>query len=118
MKRLKVALLGAGRIGRIHAKNILFDSSVASLVAVYDPKADLSWAFKDGVKNVNATLADLARDREIDALIIAAPTDQHLELTQVFLKAGKHIFCEKPVEIAIAAQKSLEKNMPVALGTH
>jgi myo-inositol 2-dehydrogenase / D-chiro-inositol 1-dehydrogenase len=93
---LKFGLLGAGRIGRVHAAN-LASHRRARLAAVYDPDATAAQAVaKDGgaVASVEAILGD----RSIDALIIATPAETHAELIELAARAGKAIFCEKPID--------------------
>jgi len=92
---LKVAVVGAGHLGRIHAK-LLHQVSGAKLVAVCDPNAAAAKAVAapHGVRSYN-NYHDLIN--EIDAAVIAAPTDAHAEITQALLKANKHVFVEKPL---------------------
>ena len=96
--RLRVGLLGAGRIGRIHAANVSSHGR-AQLVAV----ADASAAASEGV--AGATGAE-ARDVEavvgasdVDAVLICTPTDSHADLIERAARAGKAVFCEKPVSL-------------------
>lgn len=95
MSRLRIAVIGAGHLGRIHAK-LLGQVEGAELVAIADPveAARGRAAEQTGV----ATFADY-RDclEQIDAAIIAAPTDHHAEIGKTLLKAGKHLLVEKPL---------------------
>ena len=95
-----VAIFGAGRIGRIHAAN-LADLPGVTLKYVCDPMAAaaLELAQKHGaqVVAVDAVFADPA----IDAVAIASSTDTHSDLISRAAAAGKHIFCEKPVDLSV-----------------
>ena len=95
---LRFGVIGAGRIGRIHAGNIARrgDSQVA-LVADADAgaAASLAAACHAQVGGIEAIMAS----KEIDAVAICAPTDMHADLISLAAKAGKAVFCEKPVDL-------------------
>ena len=102
---LRFAILGAGRIGKVHAKAIAAQPA-ASLVAVADahaPSADaLATIYGARVSTIDLILADAA----IDAVMICTPTDTHANLIERFAKAGKAIFCEKPIDLNIDRVKA------------
>ena len=95
-----VAVLGAGRIGRIHATNLAALPGVA-LKYVCDPMgtaaADLAAQLGARVSTPEAVFADPA----VDVVAIAAPTDAHSDLISRAAAAGKHIFCEKPIDLSV-----------------
>ncbi len=93
-----IGLIGAGRIGRIHGMNIAAHAK-ATLVAVSDAAADsaASLARDAGAKAMD-TRAIIA-DTSIDAVMICSPTDTHADLIEEGVKAGKAVFCEKPVDL-------------------
>jgi len=95
----KVALFGAGRIGRIHAANLAALPGV-QLVAVSDPMA----AAADDLAQTHGARADsveaIFADRSIEAVVIGSPTTTHSDLITRAAQAGKHIFCEKPVDLS------------------
>ena len=95
-----VAVFGAGRIGRIHATNVAALPGV-KLKFVCDPVADsatqLAGALGAQVSTPEAVLAD----KTIDAVLIGSPTDTHSDLIHRAAAAGKHIFCEKPVDLSV-----------------
>ena len=95
------AVLGAGRIGQVHADAI---ASVpgAVLVAVTDamPAAAQAVADKHGCEIRDMAQIEAASD--IDAVVICTPTDTHADLIERFVKAGKAVFCEKPVDLSVA----------------
>ena len=97
---LTFGLLGAGRIGRVHARAIAANPD-ARLAAVADalPQAatDLATAHGAKVATIDAILADPA----IDAVVICTPTDTHADLIEAATSAGKAVFCEKPVDLSV-----------------
>ena len=108
-----VAIFGAGRIGRIHAANLAALSGV-SLKAVCDPvgsaAAELAQQHGATVSTVEAIFADPS----IDVVAIASSTDTHSDLIARAAKAGKHIFCEKPIDLSVPrAQAPLVKTSSV-----
>src|SRR5207344_906548 len=98
---MKIGLLGAGRIGRIHGGNIAAHPR-AELAAVADADVAaaqrLAMASGATISTVDAIIAD----REIDAIVICTPTDTHANLIERAMRAGKAVFCEKPVDLSAA----------------
>ena len=98
---LKVGLLGAGRIGHVHAKAIAGHAGSA-LIAVSDVNADaarkLAAQYGAEARSTDAILADPA----IDAVLIATSTDTHSALIEAATAAGKAVLCEKPVDLSLA----------------
>ena len=105
---LKFGLLGAGRIGKVHAKAVSGNAG-ARLVAVADAMAPAAQAIADQygceVRTVEAILAA----KDIDAVVICTPTDTHADLIEAFAKAGKAVFCEKPIDLSLARVKTCLK---------
>lgn len=98
---VRLALIGAGRIANVHAKAI-GASADAKLVAVTDPVAKAAEALAAAF-GCKATEPDaIAADRDIDGVLVCTPTDTHADLIEKFAKAGKHVFCEKPVDLDLA----------------
>lgn len=102
---VRFGLLGAGRIGKVHAKAI-GSNPKAKLVAVADPMADAASAiatqYGAEVRDIDTILASA----DIDAVVICTPTDTHADLIERFARAGKAIFCEKPVDLDIERVKA------------
>jgi len=97
---LTFALFGAGRIGKIHGANLAAsDQARLAYVIDVDAKAAKALADKHGA-GVTDTAAAL-RDPAVDAVIIASSTDTHADLAIAAAKAGKAIFCEKPIDLAL-----------------
>ncbi|MES2666722.1 MAG: inositol 2-dehydrogenase [Pseudomonadota bacterium] len=105
---LRFGLLGAGRIGKVHAKAISADAN-ATLVAVADAMAPAAEAiaaqYGAEVRSIEAILAA----KDIDAVVICTPTDTHADLIEAFAKAGKAIFCEKPIDLNLDRVKACLK---------
>jgi myo-inositol 2-dehydrogenase/D-chiro-inositol 1-dehydrogenase len=97
---VRFGLLGAGRIGKVHARAVGGNPD-AKLVAVADalPKAakEIAAAYGAEVR----TIDDIARAKDIDAVVVCTPTDTHADLIEKFARAGKAIFCEKPIDLSI-----------------
>jgi myo-inositol 2-dehydrogenase/D-chiro-inositol 1-dehydrogenase len=96
---LRIGLLGAGRIGQIHGRNVAA-SAEARLVAIADadPRAAASLAKATGAAEQDADA--ILKSAEIDAVVICTPTDTHADLIERAAGAGKAVFCEKPVDLA------------------
>jgi myo-inositol 2-dehydrogenase/D-chiro-inositol 1-dehydrogenase len=95
-----VAVFGAGRIGRIHATNLAALQGVR-LKFVCDPVAASAQALAAALGAEVSTPEAVFADETIDAVVIASPTDTHSDLIHRAAKAGKHIFCEKPVDLSV-----------------
>jgi len=96
----KIAVFGAGRIGRIHARNLAALSGV-QLVAVCDPVAESAAALAADLGASVSTIEAVLADASIDAVAITSPTSTHSDLITRAAAAGKHIFCEKPVDLSV-----------------
>lgn len=100
---LRIAVIGAGVIGKAHARRLSSGASDAVLVAVAD--ADAESARTEAARwGVTADPVDivLARD-DVDAVIVAVPSGLHAQLAVAALDAGKHVLLEKPIEITVEA---------------
>ena len=105
---LKFALLGAGRIGKVHARAISGNPDV-ELTVVADASAEAAKAISDRYGCRVSTIDAIAADPMLDAVIICTPTNTHADLIEMFARARKAIFCEKPVDLDVArAQACLE----------
>ncbi len=98
---VSLGLIGAGRIGRIHARNIAHNVPHARIgrVVDIDPKAAEGWAAELGISRVSADVRDLFGDPGIDAVVICSSTPTHADLVVAAAAAGKHVFCEKPLDV-------------------
>jgi myo-inositol 2-dehydrogenase/D-chiro-inositol 1-dehydrogenase len=98
---IDVALFGAGRIGTIHAGNVARDAG-ARLRYVVDPNAAAAQALAAQHGAQTGSVAQVFADRAIGAVLICSSTDTHADLILAAAAAGKEIFCEKPVDLAIS----------------
>jgi myo-inositol 2-dehydrogenase/D-chiro-inositol 1-dehydrogenase len=107
MKKIKIAVLGGGRIGKIHIENIIRYVPQASIVYIADIFADqlVDWANRMGITNLTKDPEKAINDPSIDAVFICSPTDTHSKYIIIAAKAGKDIFCEKPVDLDITKIK-------------
>ncbi|MGN6528118.1 MAG: inositol 2-dehydrogenase [Burkholderiaceae bacterium] len=96
-----VAVFGAGRIGRIHAANLAALPGVA-LKFVCDPVGDAAARLAGELGAQVSTPEAVFADASVDVVAIAAPTDTHSDLIARAAAAGKHIFCEKPIDLSVA----------------
>jgi myo-inositol 2-dehydrogenase / D-chiro-inositol 1-dehydrogenase len=96
-----VAVFGAGRIGRIHAGNLAALPGV-TLRFVCDPVAESAASLAQQLDATVSTPEAVLADKSIDIVAIASPTDTHSDLIHRAAAAGKHIFCEKPVDLSVA----------------
>ncbi|MFP6559643.1 inositol 2-dehydrogenase [Paraburkholderia sp. B3] len=117
-KTLNVAVFGAGRIGRIHAGNLARQPGVR-LKYVIDVNRDAAAALAAQHGAEVAGVDDAFGDASIDATVICSSTDTHSGLILKSAAAGKHIFCEKPVDLAIerarACAEAVERAGVVAM---
>lgn len=100
---IRIALIGAGRIGTMHAGHIARSVPAAELAAVVDLRLDAaeSLATKYDAK-ATAHLDDVLKDPEVDAVAITSIADVHSELVVRAAEAGKAVFCEKPASLDLA----------------
>lgn len=98
--RTNVGLIGAGRIGKLHAEHLAHRIPEASLVAVADVMFEAAQACASSLRiplAVQDYRSILKRD-EIEAVVICSSTDTHAQIIEEAARAGKHIFCEKPID--------------------
>lgn len=102
---LRFAILGAGRIGQVHARAVA-GTPGAKLVAIADPVAAAAEAVKAAYGCDIRTIDAIEASADIDAVVICTPTDTHADLIERFTKVGKAVFCEKPVDLSLARVKA------------
>jgi len=103
-ERLNVGIIGAGRIGRVHAESLAFRLPEARTMAITDVNRNAAQAVADrcGIAKVAVTSAEILDDPQIQAVLICSSTDTHADLIVKAAEAGKHIFCEKPIALSLA----------------
>ncbi|UCZ52814.1 inositol 2-dehydrogenase [Bacillus shivajii] len=106
MEKLNLAIIGAGRIGQLHANNIL-QMNTANLVAVSDVYLDhiKGSTIEKAVNYVTTDYTEILEDKEVDAILICTSTDTHVQIIVEAASAGKHVFCEKPISFSIEETK-------------
>ena len=98
---IKVGIIGAGRIGHVHGESISKFVKNATVKTIADPfmnEKTEAWAKPLGIEKTTKDYHEILNDPEIEAVLICASTDQHSPLSIEALRAGKHIFCEKPID--------------------
>ncbi len=118
---LRIAVLGCGRIGRMHAANISAHPR-ASLATVYDIHAPSAAevAAAHGVPVADSPEAIFASG-DVDAVLIATATPTHADYIEAAVAAGKPVLCEKPIDLSLArvnacADKVADKGVPIQIG--
>lgn len=112
MERVKVAVLGCGRIGQLHGTNLVQAVPQAELVAVADPYLNdqmKAWAASLGVETVLDDPIAAINLPEVEAVLVCSATPAHVELITAAAKAGKHVFCEKPLHTDVKKIKECIK---------
>jgi len=97
MKSINVGIIGVGRIGKLHCNNLMQIPEV-NIVAITDPFMDTDWANIRELNIVSDTEA-IFTDSSIDSVFILSPSTLHAEQIIQAARAGKHIFCEKPIAL-------------------
>jgi myo-inositol 2-dehydrogenase / D-chiro-inositol 1-dehydrogenase len=105
---LRFAILGAGRIGRVHARAVQA-TPAAELIALAEPLAAAADAARAEFRCELRTIEAIEAAEDIDAVIVCTPTDTHAALIERFARAGKAVFCEKPIDLSLARVKSCLK---------
>lgn len=109
---LKIGIIGAGRIGKVHLESISYHVKNATVTAMADPfmNEETEKLIRSyGVSKVTKDYKDILNDKDIDAVLVCSSTDTHAAISIEAINAGKHVFCEKPVD-----HHSIEKIQAVA----
>ena len=123
-ERVRVGLVGLGRMGRFHAANLAGRIPLARLVRIVDANENIARENAEQLVGVewSTSYADLLDDSEIEAVVVASPTPLHAEMAEAAAAAGKHVFCEKPISLdlertyeVIEAMRSAGVRMQVGL---
>ena len=106
MKRIKFAILGMGRIGKVHADTIQANSN-AELAAIHDPINNEINRLQKRYSCQQMSLDDITNNDQIKGILICTPTDTHVDLIKRFLYTKKAVFCEKPLDLNLRKVKKL-----------
>ena len=123
---IQVGIIGAGRIGQVHMRGIASGVPNAVIRSLADPAISPhaeQLAKSIGIVNIVSDYHDIIDDPKIDAIILCSPTDLHAKISLEAIRAGKHVFCEKPVDHALvkidmveAALNSAGKHLKYQVG--
>jgi len=101
---LKIGIIGAGRIGKVHLESISYHVKNATVTAMADPfmNEETEKLIRSyGVSKVTKDYKDILNDKDIYAVLVCSSTDTHAAISIEAINAGKHVFCEKPVDHSI-----------------
>ena len=102
-RKVNIAVIGTGRMGSVHVANLVSSIPEANLVAICDIRLEVAQQVADelGIQRVVQDYHELLLDKEIEAVLIATSTNTHADIIMDCAKAGKHIFCEKPLALEL-----------------
>lgn len=109
---INIGIIGAGRIGKVHCESIMCYAKGATVKTVADPfmnEDTEKWLKGMGVEKTTKDYHDILKDKNIDAVLICSSTDTHAPISIEAINAGKHVFCEKPVDHDIAKINEVKK---------
>jgi len=103
MEKLKLGVIGTGRIGKVHIATLVQSVPQAEVVAIADidfnSAEEVAKMF--GIKTFSANSQDVINHPDVEAVVICSPTDTHAQYIIEIARVGKHIFCEKPVDLSL-----------------
>jgi myo-inositol 2-dehydrogenase / D-chiro-inositol 1-dehydrogenase len=114
MKQITVGIIGAGRIGKVHAQSIALNipgAKIKTIADVYMNEETENWAKSLGIENTTKDYLDIINDKDIEVVLICSSTNTHAQFTMEAAKAGKNVFCEKPLDPSIEKIKETLKVM-------
>jgi myo-inositol 2-dehydrogenase/D-chiro-inositol 1-dehydrogenase len=99
-QKVNVGVIGTGRIGKLHAEHLAFRIPEANVLAVSDIFVDAAQqcAARLGIPRAVQDYREILGDKEIEGVVICSSTDTHAQMIREAAAAGKHIFCEKPID--------------------
>ena len=111
MDEIRFCLIGAGRAGLVHAKNVVHNIKQASLTAIVDSSRDVLKERGEelGVGSLYTNLDDALSEDEFDAVIVVTPTFTHRDIVVKCAEAKKHVFCEKPMAIHVRDAEEMSR---------
>jgi myo-inositol 2-dehydrogenase / D-chiro-inositol 1-dehydrogenase len=103
MNKLKIGVIGTGRIGRVHIKALTQNVSQAEVVAITDINMESARETGRifGISSVLNNYNEVINHPDVEAVMICSPTDTHARQIIETARAGKHIFCEKPIDLSL-----------------
>ena len=108
MKKIKIGVIGAGRIGKVHVATLAIGVPEAEVTAITDTDKDKAVSLADayGIKTIAGDYKEIINNPDVEAIVICSPTDTHAKYIIEAARAGKHIFCEKPVDLSLEVIQS------------
>ena len=107
---VNLALFGAGRIGKIHGANVHAHPQ-ACLVGLYDPYDVNANALSLELGCAQMSPDDIFNDPKVDGILVCSATDTHADLIERAVATGKHVFCEKPIDLSIERVRQVVKHV-------
>lgn len=109
MNKVRICLIGGGRVARVHGTNLKDQIPSSEVVAVVDAREDVAEALASDLKvsSVFTDYREALRWDRFDAAVVTTPTFTHQEITTALARADKHIFCEKPMAVDLAEADSM-----------
>lgn len=107
---MNLGIIGIGRMAKVHIHSILTGVAGVKIKAGADPymnRETEEWLKNRGITEIHTDYQKILADPQIDAVMICSPTDTHAPISMESIKAGKHTFCEKPID------RSFEKILPI-----
>ncbi len=101
LDNITLGLIGAGRIGQVHGRNLCCRTPGTQILAVADPAIERAGKLAEelNIPTVTADARSVLENPDIQAVLVCSSTDTHAELVIGAARAGKHIFCEKPLDL-------------------
>jgi len=122
VNKTTIGIIGAGRIGKMHAENIVkYPNVKVKIISDIFTDNVQDWASDLGIEKVVNEYEEIIYDKEIDAIFVCSPTNTHAEIIIRAAKEGKHIFCEKPISFSLEETKEVldvvqENNVKLQVG--
>ncbi len=98
---INIGIIGAGRIGKVHGESVMRFVKNATVKAIADPFMNdetRKWAKEMGINEIYTDYHKILEDKDIEIVLICSSTDTHSKISLEAIEAGKHIFCEKPID--------------------
>ena len=98
---MNIGIIGAGRIGKVHGESVMRFVKGATFKAIADPFMNdetIAWAKEMGINEIYTDYHKILEDKDIEIVLICSSTDTHSKISLEAIEAGKHIFCEKPID--------------------
>ena len=113
---MKIGLIGIGRIGKLHGELLTYhipEVEIKTAADIYLNEVK-DWAKQLNIFNLTTDYTEILNDEEIEAVLICSPTDSHAQLITEVANAGKHIFCEKPIDFNVEKIKQALNSVKAA----